>query len=1329
MSRQRRRSARFRVNGLVTTLLSSGWIFSTAPAFAGGGNGGEAPFHAGGAGGTGFNGTSGGAGKLLSGGGGGGAGGGRGGDGSGIFGGSGGVGGTVGSPNGANGGNAAFIGGGSGGGGGGGFNGNGSGAAILSNTGSMTGGHGGRGGNADLFDGAGGGGGAGGYGAIITGSTSSSNAGSITGGNGGHGGTGWSLFFLGGNGGDGGVGVQFTTPGATFLNTGLVAGGHGGAGGSATVPAHAGSPGAGGIGIAGAGLTITNAGTITGGLSGDGVTRANAIAFTGGTNTLELWTGSSITGAVTAFSAADTLRLGGPTSASFDVSQIGSGAQYRGFGVFQKTGSSTWTLTGTTGQVTPWTINGGVLSISSDANLGAAGGGVTLNSGTLATSATLATGRTMILGGNGTVDTASGTTFTVNGSIAGPGSLTKNGGGTMVLAVGNSYSGGTTVNAGVLRLGPGGALASTGALTVNGGLFDLNGNTQTVGALAGGGGTIDLGSGTLITNSGSSTSLASAIIGSGSLVKSGPGTLLLTGSNAYTGGTTVAGGVLAGNTTSLQGNILNNATVVFDQSGTGTYAGNMSGSGSLVLQGSGGIILTGANSYSGGTTVSDGFLQGNATSVQGHIQNNSSVIFDQTTTGTYGGNMGGLGSLLKIGSGTLILSGGNSYSGGTTVAEGTLQGTTSSLQGDIVNNAVLAFDQPSTGTYAGAMSGIGSLLISGGGTVVLTGANSYSGGTTVSGSTLQGNTASLQGTIVNNGAVVFDQATVGTFSGAMSGTGSVVVQGGGLLALPGNYTYTGGTIVNGSGLSVNGTLASGVTLNGNSVLRGAGTIAGLVVNASSVAPGNSIGILTVTGNMVQNGGVYRVEVASAGQSDRINVGGTATINGGTVQVFSTPGSYANSTTYTILNATGGVTGRYTGLIENLAFLTPTLSYDANNVFLTLALQGNPFGGFEGNTPNQAAIGSALDRSYANASGDFATVIGALAGLETQQAPQALSALSGEPWSDFGTTNLAAGTLFMNALAQQMAQARGSAAAGGQRLALAQACDVAACDSTSPFSVWGSLLGGAGSVIGDGNASGLTYALGGFAAGIDYRVSPSVLVGLGAGYTSGSQWVNSFTGKGWTNTASVAAYGSFTRWGFYADLLAGYAWSNNQLQRQIAFPGLQPRTSSGSTSAGQFLGQVEIGYEVPVYAQASATLTPFARLQAMNVNQNGLSEWGASSISLNVQQQTTNALRSTLGAELAGTIPLGGERRLEMALRLGWLHEYAYTGRPITTAFAGAPAAQFTVYGATPQRDAAAIGFSAATEVAEATRLYARYDGDIGAGTDNHALNVGIRLSW
>ena len=111
------------------------------------------------------------------------------------------------------------------------------------------------------------------------------------------------------------------------------------------------------------------------------------------------------------------------------------------------------------------------------------------------------------------------------------------------------------------------------------------------------------------------------------------------------------------------------------------------------------------------------------------------------------------------------------------------------------------------------------------------------------------------------------------------------------------------------------------------------------------------------------------------------------------------------------------------------------------------------------------------------------------------------------------------------------------------------------------------------------------------------------------------------------------------------------------------------------------------------------------------------------------QQTTTSLRSTLGAELGGSIGLGDTRTLDLALRLGWMHDYADTGRPITAAFAGAPSNAFTVYGATPQRDAATIGFSASTAIAQATSIYLRYDGAIGSGNDNHTLNVGARITW
>ncbi|HZB57361.1 MAG TPA: autotransporter outer membrane beta-barrel domain-containing protein, partial [Reyranella sp.] len=337
-------------------------------------------------------------------------------------------------------------------------------------------------------------------------------------------------------------------------------------------------------------------------------------------------------------------------------------------------------------------------------------------------------------------------------------------------------------------------------------------------------------------------------------------------------------------------------------------------------------------------------------------------------------------------------------------------------------------------------------------------------------------------------------------------------------------------------------------------------------------------------------------------------------------------------------------------------------------------------------------------------------------------------ISGQPWANFGTLNVATGAMFMNSVGQQMALARGAAAAG-QRVALAEACDVASCDGPSPWSAWLSAVGGLGSVQGNRNASTFTYNAGGAAAGLDYRFDPRFLIGLSVGYTHGTQWTNGFMGQGWSDTVSVAAYGSFTQGGFYVDALAGYARSTNQLQRQIVFPNLQPRTASGSASANQFLGQAEAGYRFSIYAPAQASLTPFARVSVQSVTQNAFSESGANSLSLNVAQQGTNSLRSTIGAELAGELPLGSASKLALALRLGWLHEFDDTSRPISAAFAGAPGNPFAVYGATPARDSAVIGFQASTTVADATSIYLRYDGEIGGGTDNHAINLGLRVSW
>ena len=257
----------------------------------------------------------------------------------------------------------------------------------------------------------------------------------------------------------------------------------------------------------------------------------------------------------------------------------------------------------------------------------------------------------------------------------------------------------------------------------------------------------------------------------------------------------------------------------------------------------------------------------------------------------------------------------------------------------------------------------------------------------------------------------------------------------------------------------------------------------------------------------------------------------------------------------------------------------------------------------------------------------------------------------------------------------------------------------------------------------------TYNAGGVATGIDYRLDPRFLIGLGIGFSSGNHWLSGFSGRGTSNSYQASLYASFTQGAFYLDGQAGYGFNDNQMTRMIAIPGLQPRTATGQTSANQFVGQIEAGYRIGIYEQAAASLTPFARLQGVNNSQAAFSETGAGSLSLNVAQQTTNSVRSTIGMELAGALDAGWRDRLALQLRLGWAHEYADVSRPVTASFAGAPGAAFTVFGAAPQRDAAALGFAASTAIAENTSIYFRYDGDVGTGTDNHAFSAGLRMTW
>jgi uncharacterized protein with beta-barrel porin domain len=540
---------------------------------------------------------------------------------------------------------------------------------------------------------------------------------------------------------------------------------------------------------------------------------------------------------------------------------------------------------------------------------------------------------------------------------------------------------------------------------------------------------------------------------------------------------------------------------------------------------------------------------------------------------------------------------------------------------------------------------------------------------------------------------------------ATAGSGTIINNKGGVTAFLGSSTAGSATIVtNGGGATFfTGASSGGIA---NLIVNG-----GLLDLTAHVPGGVLAGSLTMAA-----GSAYRIVVAPSGQGNALGLGGPATLQGGTVLLAPVPGNYWRNPTYTIVNATGGVTGTFAGT-NAFAFLAPTLGYDASNVYLTVS-QGFARGG---QTTNQRAVGAALDQSAPTASGDFNTMIDALAVLNPSQGPAALNALSGQPYADFATVNVQTGYAFLNAIAAQMAAARDGAP--GNRVALAAACDVTC--SGAAIGAWISGLGATGSVLGDSNAATLTYTFGGASVGADWRLDPRVLAGASVGYVTGSQWVNGFDGNGMTNAFNASLYASFASAAFHVDGLAGYVNATNRLTRYMMIPGLATRSANGQTSANQFLGQIESGYRVGLDAVAPAlAVTPFARLQGSTTDQAGFNESGASSLSLIVAPQITSSLRSTLGADLKATL-----RQVDIDLRLGWLHEYADTSRPLTAAFAGAPGFTYTVFSATPQRDSAVVGLSAKATVASATQLYLRYEGEVGGATANHALTAGLRMSW
>lgn len=652
----------------------------------------------------------------------------------------------------------------------------------------------------------------------------------------------------------------------------------------------------------------------------------------------------------------------------------------------------------------------------------------------------------------------------------------------------------------------------------------------------------------------------------------------------------------------------------------------------LIFSGAGGVVVV--DTAPGAVTVARGmqFATNGYSVTGGDLTLGTNPIVLRVGDGTADGasisativsNLIGGASIEKTDLGTLILTGTVAPTGGATITSGTLQigagGTTGSIGGNIVNNGTLVFNRAGTLDYAGVVSGAGGLVKEGAGELTLTGANTYTGGTTVSEGALRGSTASLTGSIAiaAPGTVLFDQTADGGFAGVFTGSGLLRKTGPGALSITGaSADFTGTTRVETGTLAVAGTLGGTVNIQAPATLIGSGRV-GLLDVSGRISPGGGIGTFNVTGDVIfRAGSTYAVDLAAAGGGDLILAGGRATLEGGTVAIttLDPETDYRDGSIFRILNATGGLTGNFAGLAETSAFLDFTLRYDLTGASVTIS-QVRTFPDVA-RTFNQRQAASALRVLDRTPGSDALVVYNDLLMLDEDNARNAFDASSGEIYAGVIDANQRGA---IN-LAGQFAMRGNAGLAEG-------------------VGVWGGLTSYDGRVDGDGNGGRINADAVGGELGIDYRGEANGwAIGGGGGWQGGEVEVAARA-----SDAEIDSWhlGGFARYGtgaagFTALATGVYAQAEADVTRRISF-GTVARTARADTDVQTTALLLDLRYG---FDGGKVTFGPTSSIHYASNRLDGFNEQGVDALALSAGKNSDDWTRFGIGGFARATHDAG-----------------------------------------------------------------------------------------